>query len=37
MIAPSLEALGSKTWGVVVNDSTINGSAYYGYYGNRRD
>jgi capsular exopolysaccharide synthesis family protein len=37
MIAPSLEALGSKIWGVVVNDSTINGSAYYGNYGNRRD
>jgi capsular exopolysaccharide synthesis family protein len=37
MIAPSLEILGPKIWGVVVNDSPINGSAYYGYYGNRRD
>jgi Mrp family chromosome partitioning ATPase len=37
MIAPSLETLGSKIWGVVVNDSPINGSAYYAYYGNRRD
>ncbi len=32
MIAPSLEILGTKIWGVVVNDSTISGSAYYGYY-----
>jgi capsular exopolysaccharide synthesis family protein len=37
MIAPSLETLGSKIWGVVVNETPINGSAYYGYYGNRRD
>lgn len=37
MIAPSLETLGSKAWGIVVNDSPISGSAYYGHYGNRRD
>jgi capsular exopolysaccharide synthesis family protein len=37
MVAPSLEILGSKVWGVVVNDSPINGSSYYGYYGNRKD
>jgi capsular exopolysaccharide synthesis family protein len=37
MIAPSLEILGTKIWGVVVNDSPISGSAYYGNYGNRRD
>jgi capsular exopolysaccharide synthesis family protein len=36
MIAPSLEMLGAKLWGVVLNDSTINGSDYYGYYGNRK-
>lgn len=33
LIAPSLEILGTKIWGVVLNDSVINGSAYYGYYG----
>jgi Mrp family chromosome partitioning ATPase len=37
MIAPSLEILGSKLWGVIVNDSPINGSSYYGSYGNRRN
>ena len=37
MVAPSLEILGSKLWGVVLNDSPINGSSYYGYYGNRKD
>jgi capsular exopolysaccharide synthesis family protein len=37
MVAPSLAILGSKLWGVVVNDSPINGSSYYGYYGNRKD
>lgn len=36
MIAPSLEMLGSKLWGVVLNDFMINGSAYYGYYGKRK-
>ena len=36
LIAPSLEILGSKLWGVVMNDSSIHGSAYYGYYGMRR-
>jgi capsular exopolysaccharide synthesis family protein len=37
LVAPSIEILGSKVWGVVVNDSPIYGSSYYGYYGNRRD
>jgi capsular exopolysaccharide synthesis family protein len=37
MITPSLEILGSKIWGVVANDSPINGSSYYGYYGNSRE
>jgi capsular exopolysaccharide synthesis family protein len=37
MVAPSLEILGSKLWGVVLNDSPINGSSYYGYYGNVKD
>jgi capsular exopolysaccharide synthesis family protein len=37
MVAPSLAILGSKLWGVVMNDSPINGSSYYGYYGNRKD
>lgn len=36
LIAPSLEILGAKIWGVVLNDSVINGSAYYGYYGLRK-
>jgi capsular exopolysaccharide synthesis family protein len=34
MVVPSLEMLGPKLWGVIVNDSPINGSSYYGYYGN---
>jgi capsular exopolysaccharide synthesis family protein len=37
MVAPSIGILGSKLWGVVVNDSLINGKSYYGYYGNRKD
>lgn len=37
LIAPSLEILGAKIWGVILNDSVINGSAYYGYYGMRKD
>ena len=37
MIVPSLELLGAKLLGVILNDSTINGSAYYGYYGRRKD
>jgi capsular exopolysaccharide synthesis family protein len=37
MIPPSLEVLGSKLWGVVMNDAPIKGSAYYGHYGNYRD
>lgn len=37
IVAPSLAILRSKLWGVVVNDSPINGSSYYGYYGNPKD
>lgn len=37
MVTPSLEVLGSKIWGVVANDVTINGSSYYGYYGNTKE
>jgi len=37
LVTPCLEALGSKLWGVVVNDSPISGSSYYGYYGKHRD
>ncbi|WP_263383691.1 CpsD/CapB family tyrosine-protein kinase [Granulicella arctica] len=33
LVDPALEVLGSKLWGVVVNDSPIDGSSYYGYYG----
>jgi capsular exopolysaccharide synthesis family protein len=37
LIEPSLGILGSKAWGVVINDSPIYGSSYYGYYGMQRD
>jgi capsular exopolysaccharide synthesis family protein len=37
MVIPGVEILGSKLWGVVLNDSPISGSSYYGNYGNRRD
>jgi capsular exopolysaccharide synthesis family protein len=33
MLAPAIEAIGSKLWGVVANDCPINGSAYYPNYG----
>jgi len=36
MLGPALDALGSRLWGVVANDCPINGSAYYGYYGNHK-
>jgi capsular exopolysaccharide synthesis family protein len=36
-LSSSLEILGSKLCGVILNDSPIQGSAYYGSYGNRRD
>lgn len=35
LILPALEILGTKVWGMVMNDCPINGSSYYGYYGNR--
>jgi capsular exopolysaccharide synthesis family protein len=37
LIAPSLEILGAKIWGVVLNDSVVNGGAYYGSYGIKKD
>ncbi len=33
MLEPALEPVKHKLWGVVANDCSINGSAYYGYYG----
>jgi capsular exopolysaccharide synthesis family protein len=36
MVPPSLEILGTKLCGVVLNDAPIKGSAYYGGYGNHR-
>ena len=33
LIGPTVELLGQQLWGVVLNDSVINGSAYYGKYG----
>jgi capsular exopolysaccharide synthesis family protein len=36
MIGPALEILGSKLWGLVINECQIIGSAYYGYYVQRK-
>ena len=36
LIQPSLDILGIKNWGVVLNDARIRGSAYYGNYGKVR-
>jgi capsular exopolysaccharide synthesis family protein len=33
MIAPSLEIVGAKLWGVVFNDTPIDGSSYFDDYG----
>jgi len=33
LIEPALEILGAKAWRVVLNDSFVAGSTYYGYYG----
>jgi capsular exopolysaccharide synthesis family protein len=33
LVAPTLEILGQKLWGVVFNDAMIHGTNYYGYYG----
>jgi len=33
LIEPTIGILGTKVWGVILNDSLIEGSAYYGYYG----
>ena len=37
LIPPALEILGSKIWGVVINDTSIKGSAYYSHYGTSPD
>jgi capsular exopolysaccharide synthesis family protein len=37
LIEPTIEILGQKAWGVVLNDSLIHGSAYYGYYGYHKE
>jgi capsular exopolysaccharide synthesis family protein len=37
LIPAPLEILGAKLWGVVLNDTPIDGSSYYGYYGNRKE
>jgi capsular exopolysaccharide synthesis family protein len=37
LITPCLETLGTKLWGIVMNDTQIRGSSYYGYYGKRRE
>lgn len=37
MIPPALEVLGSKLSGVILNDAAIQGSAYYGGYGDDHD
>jgi len=37
LIGPTLEVLDSSLWGVVLNDSDITGSGYYGYYGYSAD
>lgn len=37
IVEPALEILGPKLLGVVLNDTTISGSSYYGYYGKDRD
>jgi hypothetical protein len=33
LLPPLLEILGRKLWGVVLNDTPVLGSAYYGSYG----
>ena len=33
LVTPSLEQIGEKLWGVVMNDIKVDGSAYYGHYG----
>jgi capsular exopolysaccharide synthesis family protein len=33
LLGPTMEAIGSKLWGVIANDCGISGSAYYGSYG----
>lgn len=36
MLEPALDGLEPKLWGIVANDCSINGSAYYGDYGKPR-
>jgi Mrp family chromosome partitioning ATPase len=32
LIGPTVEVLGDKLWGVVLNDTVVNGGNYYGHY-----
>ena len=36
MLAPAIETIGPKLWGVMANDCPISGSAYYGHYGKHK-
>jgi Mrp family chromosome partitioning ATPase len=36
MLGPAIELVQSKLWGVVANDCPLDGSSYYGYYGDRK-
>ncbi len=33
LILPSIDVLGAKNWGAVLNDAALHGGAYYGSYG----
>ncbi len=37
LITPTVDLLGQKLWGAVLNDTVINGSSYYGYYGDHNE
>lgn len=32
LLGPTLEVVGSKLWGIVLNDAVVNGGDHYGYY-----
>ncbi len=33
LVEPTVDVLGNKLWGVILNDAEVSGGAYYGYYG----
>ena len=37
LVGPTLEILGSKAWGIILNDAAVSGGEYYGdyYYGRK--